>query len=87
MSNKKLPEKYNSEIAQLNEEIELLKKEILKRKKKIIKIRKNKNLDKTAIKWYNIFRKKKNPIKEGKNYEKTKNNKWASSYWNWKKSI
>ena len=57
MSNKKLPEKYNSEIAQLNEEIELLKKEILKRKKKIIKIRKNKNLDKTAIKWYNIFRK------------------------------
>lgn len=50
MSNNKLPEKYNSEIAQLNEEIELLKKEILKRKKKIIKIRKNKNLDKTAIK-------------------------------------
>ena len=50
MSNKKLPEKCNSEIAQLNEEIELLKKEILKRKKKIIKIRKSKNLDKTAIK-------------------------------------
>ena len=50
MSNKKLPEKHNSEIAQLNEEIELLKKEILKRKKKIIKIRKSKNLDKTAIK-------------------------------------
>lgn len=50
MSNKKLPKKYNSEIAQLNEEIELLKKEILKRKKKIIKIRKSKNLDKTAIK-------------------------------------
>lgn len=50
MSNKKLPEKYNSEIAQLNEEIELLKKEILKRRKKIIKIRKSKNLDKTAIK-------------------------------------
>ena len=50
MSNKKLPEKYNSEIAQLNEEIEILKKEILKRKKKIIKIRKSKNLDKTAIK-------------------------------------
>ena len=49
MSNKKLPEKYNSEIAQLNEEIELLKKEILKRKKKIIKIRKNQNPD-TKIK-------------------------------------
>ena len=72
MSNKKLPEKYNSEIAQLNEEIELLKKEILKRKKKIIKIRKNKNLDKTAIKWYNIFRKKKNPKKKEKLWENKK---------------
>lgn len=86
MSNKKLPEKYNSEIAQLNEEIELLKKEILKRKKKIIKIRKSKNLDKTAIKWYNIFRKKKNPKKK-ENYEKTKNNRWTSSCWNCKKSV
>lgn len=76
MSNKKLPEKYNSEIAQLNEEIELLKKEILKRKKKIIKIRKNKNLDKTAIKWYNIFRKKKNPKKRRKNYERIKSKRF-----------
>lgn len=72
MSNKKLPEKYNSEIAQLNEEIELLKKEILKRKKKIIKIRKSKNLDKTAIKWYNIFRKKKNPKRRKKLWENKK---------------
>lgn len=72
MSNKKLPEKYNSEIAQLNEEIELLKKEILKRKKKIIKIRKSKNLDKTAIKWYNIFRKRKIPKRRKKLWENKK---------------
>ena len=72
--------KFEEALELVNEEIELLKKEILKRKKKIIKIRICKNLDKTAIKWYNIFRKKKNPRKEGKNYEKTKNDRWTSSY-------